>query len=435
MGIDNNYLDPEAEVQKEYIINPLFEDLFTDHLDQPKYIQCYGGRGSGKSTATAVAMVDLTYSEYEHKIFYIRQTMTSIEDSSIADIRKAIKDLGVESDFRESKGKIYNKITGSTISFKGIRSSGSATGQLKSLSGVTTVVFEEAEEVESFEAFSKIDEGVRVKGKPLKIIMIYNPGSALSSWIHAEWFTDGQPKESRRDDTVFIHSTYLDNLENLNPKSIKGYERLKETNPIYYRNTILAEWTLETTDRIYAGWGLIPRLNEVGDVWYGLDFGYGGKDSTAVTKINWIDEVYYVEEMFSIPKLSIKETITKMRKVGIPFNAKIFADSAMPLLINEIRDGGFKGIRKCKKGKVEEAVKKVQDKNITIVGDKTSGLYYHHMTWNRTKGALKDHEPDILASLRYGILSKKPSKNPTKNKKLSLRRKASHASYSGTALH
>ena len=107
--------------------------------------------------------------------------MASIEDSSIADIRQAIKDLNVENDFRESKGKIYNKITGGTISFKGIRSSGSATGQLKSLSGVTTVVFEEAEEVESFEEFSKIDEGVRMKGKPLKIIMVYNPGSALSS--------------------------------------------------------------------------------------------------------------------------------------------------------------------------------------------------------------------------------------------------------------
>lgn len=427
--MNDNHLDLENEGQDEFVINEIFEPLFDDYVGQRKYYQVYGGRGSGKSTATAVAMVDLTYSDFPHKIMYIRQTMTSIEDSSITDIRTAIKQLGLSEDFREYKGKIINKTTGNSIAFKGIRSQGSATAKLKSLSGITTVVFEEAEEVESFEEWSKIDEGIRLKGVPLKIIMVYNPGSALSSWIHKQWFEDGQPSESRFNDTVFLHSTYLDNLDNLNEKTIEGYERLKQTDPVYYKNTILACWTLEAQERIYPDWELFNhKLEEKGDEWYGMDFGYGGKDSTALVKINFIEDRYYVKTIFEKPKLSIKETLQLMKDNKVPRGAKIYADH-MPLLIREIREGGYSGIRKCKKGKIEEGVKKVQDKKIVIVGGESDQLYYHNKTWQRVKGELKNHEPDALAALRYGIISKKPTKNPS-SKPLT-RKMSSYSGYGG----
>ena len=315
------------------VINPIFKPLFVDELDDkgPRYFQLYGGRGSGKSFVAAIAIVQLTFSKFQHKILYLRQTMASSDDSVVADIKAAILLLGVSQHFTESRGTITNKVTGSTIAFKGIRSSGSATAKLKSLSGITTLVVEEAEEVESFEEFSKVDESIRIAGKPLKVILIYNPTSALNSWIHKEWFNDGQPKYERAD-TIYMHSTYLDNIENLNPSVVKRYQDLEETNPTYYRNTIMAEWTLETAGRLYAGWGQWDSLEEEGDTWYGLDFGYGGKDRTSMIKITWIDDVYYVEQMFSEAKLSIRSTLSKMREARIPFNAKIYADSAMPLL-------------------------------------------------------------------------------------------------------
>jgi PBSX family phage terminase large subunit len=405
-------LNKAAKQNDEFVLNPIFEPLFDDHVDQHMYYQCYGGRGSGKSTAVAIAMVELTYSDFGHDIMYLRATMSSMDDSSIKDIRSAIKDLGLSRDFKENRGRIINKKTGSTISFKGMRSSGNATANLKSLSGVTTVVFEEAEEVGSFAEWSKVDEGIRKIDVPLKIIMIYNPGSALSSWIHEEWFVDGKPNPERFNDTVFMHSTYHDNIENLNPKKVAQYERLKVTNPIYYRNTILAEWTLDAQERIYPDWEEFNNdLLEKGDEWYGMDFGYGGKDSTAVTKFNWIDGKYYAQTVFEESGQSIRKTLAAMKKGGIPYNAKIYCDH-MPLLISEIRDGGYKGARKCKKGKVEEGIKKVQDKDIVIVGGKKDPLYYHHMTWSRTDGKLKEHEPDALASLRYGIISHTPNKYP-----------------------
>ena len=397
--------------ERKLVINPKFEPLFMNSLDQPRYYQIYGGRGSGKSFSTACAMVTLTYSEYGHKILYLRQSMASSEDSTIADIRTAIQIMGYEEDFREIKGIITNITTGSTIIFKGIRSTGNQTAKLKSLSGITTLVIEEAEEVESFEEFSKVDESIRIAGKPLKIILIYNPTSSISSWIHKEWFVEGRPKEERLHDTMFIHSTYLDNLDNLAESTVKRYRDLERTNPTYYINAILAEWTLEVAGRIYAGWGRYEEFDEEGDTWYGLDFGYGGKDRTSCVKITYYDEVYYVKEMFSESKLSLRKTLSALKNTGVPFNAKIYADSAMPLLINEIRTGGFTTIRKATKGNVEAGIKKIQDKTIYLVGDDTSHLYNAYMTFRRDKRGKLPHEPDELAALRYGINSRKPLKN------------------------
>jgi phage terminase large subunit len=402
--------------QGDLKINPIFEPLFFDNLDDPRYYQVYGGRGSGKSTSVAIGMVELTYSPFKHKILYLRQTMVSLEDSSIADIRAAIEMMGAEADFRERKGIIVNIKTGSTISFKGIRSSGSQTAKLKSLSGITTLVVEEAEEVESFEEFSKIDESIRLKGKPLKIIMIYNPTSAIQSWIHKEWFLSGLPKDERHADTIYLHSTYLDNLDNLHPSIIKRYQDLERTNLTYYKNTILAEWTLEASGRIYAGWSHYLNLEEEGDTWYGLDFGYGGNDKTSCIKITYIDGRYYAEEMFSEAKLSIKRTISAMRESNIPFNARIYADSAVPELISQIREGGFTSIRKAIKGNVEAGIKKIQDKDIVLIGDDKTGLYYAYMTFRRDKNNKLPHEPDELAALRYAINSRRPVENARKVK-------------------
>lgn len=408
---------------KELKINPVFEPLFMDNLDDPRYYNLFGGRGSGKSFVASLATVKLTYSPFTHKILYLRQTMTTLEESSISDIRGIITLLGVQDDFRERKGTITNIRTGSTIIFKGIRTSGNQTAKLKSLSGVTTLVIEEAEEVESFEEFSKIDESIRLVGKPLKVILIYNPTTSVGSWIHKEWFEEGMPNPERFADTIYLHSTYLDNIDNLHPSVVKRYQDLQRTNPVYYRNTILAEWTLEAEGRIYAGWGQWPMLEEEGDTWYGLDFGYGGKDKTSCVKVTWIDGVYYVEEMFSEAKLSIRRTLRKMRQANIPFTARIYADHAVPELVSQIREGGYTSIRNATKGNKEAGIKKIQDKRIVMIGDDTTGLYYSYMTFRRDKNGKLKHEPDELAALRYAINSKRPTKKPTNNPHRKARRK------------
>jgi phage terminase large subunit len=389
-------------------VNPTFSPLFRDDLDQPRYYNVFGGRGSGKSFVASVATVQLTYSKYRHNILYLRQTMNSIEDSSYKDIMDAIEFLGKEADFRVVKNRIINKVTGSIISFKGIRSTTGA--KLKSLSGFTTLIIEEAMEVESFEEFSKIDEGIRVKGKPLKVILLYNPGVALGSWIHDEWFIEGKPNPEAFEDTIFMHSTFLDNEENLNPSVVQRYKDLELKRPKYYINTILAEWTLDSEGRVYDGWDIYSGMADKPDFTvYGLDFGYGGVDSTSLIKVDYYEGTWYLTEIFSKPNIRMGEVVALMKQKGVPLDARIYADYAVPLFLTEIRLGGYKGIRKCKKGKVTEKVKIMQDKNIVIIDeDKSSQLYYGYITWSKDEKGKLPHEPDSLAAARYGILSCNP---------------------------
>ena len=209
-----------------------------------------------------------------------------------------------------------------------------------------------------------------------------------------------------------MHSTYLDNIDNLAPSIVKRFRDLEDTDPIHYRNTILAEWTLDTHGAVYAGWGFYEEFHNVGDVWYGLDFGYGGKDRTSLIKINYFDEVYYVSQVFSDRNMSTQNIITKMRHCNVPFTAAIFCDSAMPLMIRAIQDGGYGNARKCKKGKIKDEIKKVADKHIVVVGNKLDHLFTSYLTFKYDKNDKLPHEPDELAALRYGINSKKPDDNP-----------------------
>lgn len=400
------------EEKKELLINPLFTPIFQDNISDPRYYLNFGGRASGKSFATSIAMVLLSYSKHQHRILYLRQTMSSSEDSVIEDVKKSIEILNLGSDFKQRGYTLNNLKSGGRIIFKGIRSNGSQTAKLKSLSGITTLIVEEAEEIESFEEFSKIDESIRTLGKPLKVMLLFNPTSAISSWIHKEWFDQGLPKKGRTD-TVYLHSTYKDNIENIAPSTVKRFEDLRETNPTYYVNVILAEWTLEAEGQIYAGWKIIEEIPAIarieGDTWFGLDFGYGGRDKTSLIKITYHNEIYYIEEMFSKAKLSISDTVSNIAKHATR-NSLIYADSAMPLLISEIREAGFTKIRKAKKGKIKEAIKKVQNKNIYLVGDDTN-IYASYMTFKRDSKDELPHEPDELAAMRYGINSRKPIKN------------------------
>jgi len=409
------YRDRSRQFEFRLKMNPVFVPLFSDELDDPRYYQVYGGRGSGKSYIVSHAAVEMSYSEYGHRILFLRQVMTTSEDSTIADVEEAITQRGAWGDFKKKGTTLTNKITGSTITFKGIKSSGANTAKLKSLSNVTIVIFEEAEEVSSFAEFSKIDESVRLLGKPLKIIMVYNPTSALTSWVHEKWFMQGYPKPERDvkngGDTVYMHSTYLDNIENLHPSTVKMYDDLKESDPIYYHQVILAEWTLDVSSRIYSGWGECDSMEKIGDVWYGLDFGYGGKDHTAIVRINYVDDTYYINEVFSQPELKISEMLKLMRE--IPYNAPIYADSAMPLLITEIRNSGYTQIRKCRKMKIDVGIKKAQDKRVVLVGGnkENPNLWFAYRTFAYTQSGKLPHEPDILAALRYGLNSRRPIKS------------------------
>ncbi len=165
-------------------LNDKYSPLFTA---KSRYFVCTGGRGSGKSFGVALFLLNLTYEE-GHKVLFTRYTLTSANTSIIPEFIEKIDLMNVHSDFRITKDEIINLKTGSSIMFKGIRtSSGNQTAALKSLNGVTTFVVDEAEELMEEDVFNKIDFSIRSQNKQNRCILILNPATK-EHWIYQRYF-------------------------------------------------------------------------------------------------------------------------------------------------------------------------------------------------------------------------------------------------------
>jgi len=168
----------KIDIHEKYI--PIFKN-------ESRYFVVTGGRGSGKSFGINVFLLNLTY-EVGHKILFSRYTMISAHTSIIPEFIEKINLMGVHEDFRITKDEIMNLKTGSSIIFKGIRtSSGNQTAALKSLNGITTFVVDEAEELVDESVFDKIDFSIRSQTKQNRVILILNP-TTKEHWIYQRFF-------------------------------------------------------------------------------------------------------------------------------------------------------------------------------------------------------------------------------------------------------
>jgi phage terminase large subunit-like protein len=211
-----------------------YESLFLD-IPQSRYYLVTGGRGSGKSWTLALFLLNLTYEE-NHVILFTRWTLVSAFISIIPEFILKIELMGKDDDFEITQSEIVNRHTGSKILFRGIKTSqGTNTANLKSIAGVTCFVLDEAEELVDQDVFDRIDLSIRSKERPNRVILVMNP-SYKSHWIHKEFII------KERKDTTYIHTTYLDNKENLSESFLQQAERTRQENLHRYEHLFLGKW-------------------------------------------------------------------------------------------------------------------------------------------------------------------------------------------------
>lgn len=219
---------------------------------QNRYYLITGGRGSGKSYSVALFLLNLTY-EKDNIILFTRWTMISAHISIIPEFLEKIEVMGVSQDFEITQNEIENKLTGSKILFRGIKTSqGTATANLKSISGVTCWVLDEAEELVDEDVFDRIDLSIRAKDVPNRVILVMNP-SYKTHWIYQRWVKSGN-----RNDTEYIHTTYLHNKKNLSQSFLDQAERVKQTNIERYNHLFLGHW-LDDAEGMLWNRALIDR--------------------------------------------------------------------------------------------------------------------------------------------------------------------------------
>jgi len=209
---------------------PLFK-----YPNPTRYFLVSGGRGSGKSYSVTYSLLRLTYRE-GHIVLFTRWTLVSAHISIIPEFIEKIESLGYTNDFEITQTEITNIKTGSKILFRGIKTSqGTATANLKSISGVTTWVLDEAEELVDEDVFDRIDLSIRAVDMPNKVILVMNP-SFKSHWIYKRFVAN------KRDDTTYIHTTFLENRKYLSESFIDQAKRTRQENLHRYEHLFLGKW-------------------------------------------------------------------------------------------------------------------------------------------------------------------------------------------------
>ena len=331
-----------------------------------RYFVITGGRGSGKSYSLNSFLLLLTY-EVGHVILFTRYTLTSAHVSIIPEFIDKIETADLSHDFYITKDEIINKKTGSKILFKGIKtSSGTQTANLKSLAGVTTWVLDEAEELTDEDTFDKIDFSIRAKDIQNRVILVLNPATK-EHFIYKRFFESKGVKDGSnivKDDTTYIHTTYLDNYENLSKSFILQIEDMKARRKQKYSHQILGGWLDKAEGVVFNNWSYGKfNPNEL-PTSFGLDFGFSIDPDTLIeVAIDKAHKKIYVKEHLYQNGLRMEQLaaicLNKAEK------KLIIADSAEDRLIVDLRHKGL-NIEPIKKGTIESGVTMMLDFDIIV---------------------------------------------------------------------
>ena len=397
----------------------IYHPLYTDN--EKFIILITGGRGSGKSFNASTFIERLTFELTEtekivHQILYTRYTMVSAGMSIIPEMMEKIDLDGTTKYFKTTKTDIVNKMTKSRIMFRGIKtSSGNQTAKLKSIQGITTFVCDEAEEWTNEEEFDKIMLSIRKKGIQNRIIIIMNPCDS-NHFIYKKYIEntyklveiDGvQVQISTHPNVLHIHTTYLDNLENLSPEFLKEVEDMKENNPEKYAHVVIGRWADVAEGAVFKKWGIVKEFpQECKKVGIGQDFGFTNDPSAAV-RCGIIDNRLYVDELFYETDMLSSAIANRLK----PFSMKVFADSQDPRLIQEIKNRGV-NIYPVDKfpGSIKAGIDKIKDMEF-FVTERSYNLITELLkyVWDKDKDGNYINEPvdeynHLMDAIRYYVL-------------------------------
>jgi len=377
---------------------PLFEN-------DTRYFIITGGRGSSKSFGVGT-FTNLLSFEVGHKILFTRQTMTSAHLSIIPEFQEKIDLMDLGNFFEVNKSEIKNKQSKSDIIFRGIKtSSGDQTANLKSLQGVTTWILDEAEELTDETTFDKINLSIRQKGKQNRIILILNPATK-EHWIYKRFFEEKGVQEGFngiKDDVTYIHTTYLDNIDNLDISFINEVKRIEITNPEKYKHQILGGWLNKAEGVVYTNWR-IDNFQEFNTSIYGQDFGFSVDPTTLVqVSVDKTNKRIYAKELLYKVGLNTTDIYRENNRYCGNRNL-IIADSAEPRLISELKARGL-NIKGIDKPKIMDRIALVQDYELIVDPDSTNLIKeLNNYVWHDKKSETPiDDYNHLLDALGYAV--------------------------------
>ena len=205
-----------------------------------------------------------------------------------------------------------------------------------------------------------------------RIILILNPVTK-EHWIYKRFFEDKGVEagfNGVRDNVCYIHSTYLDNKDNLSQSFLERIKTIQHRNFKKYQHKILGGWLDKAEGVVFENWS-IGEFNPDGlQTSCGMDFGFSvDPDSLVEVAIDKKKHKIYLKE--HIYKNGLKSNELAQIIIDKVGDKLIIADSAEPRLIADLRHLGV-NIKPVKKGTIESGITRMQDYELIITPESTN---------------------------------------------------------------
>ena len=342
-----------------------------------------------------------------------RYTSRTVKFSIYRDILDLLERFGLMTYVEISGDEIRCKLNDNMIITHSFRLADSTmTARGKGLANVTHLIIDEAQELPSEEEYIKVVDTFRVKGVERKIFVVFNPGSKRH-WLFKRFFVGSvhQPNPKWLANHLFIHTTYKDNLENLDPSKVAEWDLASLTDPKYYEHHILGEFTDGAEGQIFTDFkvGTPDPLIDY-EILYGLDWGFAS-DPTALIKLWKHNDTIYAKELLYDRNLTIPDLAKRLLALGITKKDVIVADSAEPRSIEELRRLGFT-VTPSYRGpdSVRSGIEKI--KRYSVFMDPTSDNLINEVdlySWNEETDRPVDRWNHLLDAMRYALNAKGPT--------------------------
>lgn len=281
-----------------------------------RIVALQGGTRSGKTYSAIQFIIENCFRYTGVTYSVVRETMTALRTSAMADFIELLGPI-YDDELMNHRDNIYN-LNGNNVEFFGVMDPQRVRSRKRDL-----IFICEANEL-TLEAWRQL--ALRTSGK---IIIDYNP-SEPEHWIYEHVLT--------RKDCRLIITTYKDN-PHLSRFQREEIEQYKITDPEYFRVFGEGQRGAARKGQIYKHFQKIAEM-PAGRPFYGLDFGKTN-DPTALVELIYEPGKLYVDELIYQTNLSSSEIIKMMKAEELTKRDRIRADSSEPLMIREIKDGGF----------------------------------------------------------------------------------------------
>jgi len=413
----------EVEYSEKYdILFNLLDNSFEPKVDT---VLLYGGRDSAKSHAES-SFITLASADYGHRILYTRYTMNTTDNSISTALNNRIEMFGYENKF-EFANNLYTCENGGKIFITGQKTSSlNQTAKLKSLEDFSIFVTDEAEEIRTFDEWDKICKSIRAKDVRCLNMLVFNPPTR-EHWIYTELFESRGVDEGFtgiKDNILYIHTTYEDNIENIAEHNLRDYLKLKKSYDFYsslknnekdkatpkvkkeyrrYKHVVLGGFLDVGEGVIYEDWKIGEFDNSL-PYCYGLDFGFNDPNALVKVAVDENKNKIYLQECYFKNGVGT-ETLFKVLSEIVGFTDLIVGDSAAKTLIFDLYDKGL-NIVKCPRKDVKQRIKTIQGFEIIITDDSTNlKKALKNYCWHDKRSNTPNHNwSDLCDAFGYGVM-------------------------------